>query len=287
MTPFEYHRAASLDEAIERLAADPEGTRLLAGGTDLIVFMTDGKLAPRTLLDPKPIAELRGIAVNGGVSIGGGTTMRAIEQDATILRDYRGLATGAGEVGSVQIRNRATLGGNLGTSSPAADTPPALLAHGAMVEIAGPAGRRSIALGEFFTGPGRNILAPGELVVAVHLPPVGRRSGSVYVKLAARRAMDIAFVGVAGYVSLADDGTVESIGLGLGAVAPTPVAVDLSMLVGGRLDDEALAAAAEAATAACSPISDQRASAEYRRAMVGVLTKRTLRGAAAQAEARP
>ncbi|MBI2300339.1 MAG: xanthine dehydrogenase family protein subunit M [Armatimonadetes bacterium] len=288
MNAFDYERVATLDELVAALAGDPDGTRLLAGGTDLLVFMADGKLAPRKLLDPKRVPELNGISHNGTLRIGALTRMRDVELHPLVRSRYTALAQGAFEVGSVQIRHRATLGGNLGTASPAADTPPALLVHDAVVKLRGPDGVRKLPLGELYRGPGQTVLAPGEVIVAVKLPEHPARTGSWYIKLATRKAMDIAFVGVAARVTLAEDGRVAEARVALGAVAPVPLlaAEAGAAVTGSRLEDAALAAAAEAAMAASSPISDKRCSAEYRRAMVGVLTKRALRQAAALAEKR-
>ncbi len=286
MTGFDYVRAESLAEVSQRLAADPDGSRILCGGTDLLVFMFDGKLRPRTLVDPKWVPGLDTLAVNGGAIIGPCVTMRRLERDAAVRDSFAALADGAGEVGGVAIRNRATLAGNLGTASPAADTPPALLAHGAVLDVQGPDGARALPLSEFYAGPGRHHLRTGELIAAIRLPAVPRHSGSAYLKLATRKAMDIAFVGVASWIALHDDGTVAAARFGLGAVAATPLVVEGGFLTGRVLDDEAVEAAAAAAMAACSPITDQRASAAYRKAMVGELTRRTLRTAAVRAEGR-
>lgn len=285
MTPFAYQRVESVDELLDRLAEDPEGSRILAGGTDLIVFMTDGKLAPRTLVDPKAIAELNGIHVNGGVRLGALTTMREIERHPELRRRYTALAAGAHEVGSVQIRCRATIGGNIGTASPAADAIPGLLVHGAIAHLASREGTRQVPVAELFVGPGRTNIQPDEALTSLQLPAVPPRTGSWYIKLATRKAMDIAFVGVAARVTLNEDGTVAEAAVALGAVAPTPMLARAAgeLLAGSPVTDEALAAAAEAAQQAASPISDRRASAAYRRAMVGVLTRRALAQAAARA----
>lgn len=286
MAGFEYVRATSLAEVSARLAADPDGTRILCGGTDLLVFMFDGKLRPRTLVDPKRIGGLDALQVNGGATIGPCVTMRRLERSPEVRAAFGALSDGAREVGGVAIRNRATLAGNLGTASPAADTPPALLAHAAVLDVQGPHATREVPLSAFYAGPGQHTLAPGELIAAIRLPAVPLASGSAYLKLATRKAMDIAFVGVASWVSLHPDGTVAAARFGLGAVAATPLVVDGSFLAGRALSDEALEAAAEATMAACSPITDKRASAAYRRAMVGELTRRTLRTAEARAEGR-
>lgn len=287
MDAFEYVRAASLDETLAELAKAPDDTRLLAGGTDLLVFMMERRLTPRRLIDIKHLPELQGCESNGTLRLGSLTTMRTLERDAAVRRDYGALADGAAWVGGMQIRNRATVGGNLATASPAADTPPALLAHDARVTLRGVTGTRTVPLAEFFIGPGNTVLERGEVIESLHLPASAERSGSRYLKLAGRHANDIAFVGVAAYVALADDGTVTEAALGLGAVAPTPVRVDLTeLLAGERLTPAALDAAAVAARAASSPISDVRCSADYRLHMVGVLTQRALAQAAERADSR-
>ncbi|NUQ01786.1 MAG: FAD binding domain-containing protein [Armatimonadetes bacterium] len=174
-----------------------------------------------------------------------------------------------------------------GTASPAADTPPALLALGAVVEVLGSLGPRAVPVAEFFAGPGQHNLQPGEVITGVKVPAPAARSGSAYLKLGTRKAMDIAFVGVAAYLALEDDGTVAEARVGLGAVAPTPrLAAGMTEVLSGRpLDDEAIELAARTAMESASPITDRRCSAEYRRAMTGELTRRALRLAAARAEA--
>ncbi|HIE51295.1 MAG TPA: xanthine dehydrogenase family protein subunit M [Armatimonadetes bacterium] len=289
MARFEYFAPTSIEEVIRLLQEHGKEAKVLAGGTDLLVFMRDGRVKPRWVID---LTRVEGWAYlteteEGGVRIGAMTTLREIEISPLLQARYTALVQGAREVGSVQIRNRATLGGNLCTSSPAADTPPSLLTFDATVRLRGPAGERLVALSEFFTGPGENVLQPAEVLVEVLLPPLPPRTGSHYLKLSTRRALDLAFVGVAARVTLAEEGeTLAEVRLGLGAVAPTPRRVEAveELLRGQPLTEETLARAAKVAQAAVQPITDVRASAEYRRAMVGVLTKRALQRAYAAAQ---
>jgi carbon-monoxide dehydrogenase medium subunit len=194
-----------------------------------------------------------------------------------VLGKYPGLAQAARELGSIQVRNRATIVGNICRASPSADTLPPLIADGATVGIHGPAGERSVALEAFFTGPGKTVLAPGELVTAVVVPPPPPRTGKHYLKHGRRKAMELATVGVG--VTLTLDGEVcREIRIALGAVAPTPVRARQAedALCGRTLDGATIEAAARIAMGECRPISNVRGSADYRREMVGVLTQRAI-----------
>ncbi|MFN3652051.1 MAG: FAD binding domain-containing protein [Armatimonadota bacterium] len=278
MNSFHYLEPRSIDEAARLLREHGAGARILAGGTDLIVQMETGRRQPETVVYLGRIPELRGIeTADGGLRIGAGATLRQVENHPVVRERYPSLSRGCAEVGSVQIRNLATLAGNLCNASPSADTSPALLAYDAAVEITGgSAGSRVVPVGDFWTGPGRTVLEPGELVTAIRLPtaPAGRRD--FYTKLAVRKAMDLAMVGVC--VALVPDGDrAHDVRIALGAVAPVCLrAVDAEAAVerGGAAASDEAAALAEAAV---SPIDDQRASAAYRREMVRVLTARALR----------
>jgi carbon-monoxide dehydrogenase medium subunit len=245
--------------------------------------------APQAVVDIKRIAgfdELR-LDAKSGLTIGAAVTMHQLEQHAAARRQYPAVVQGAEVVGSVQIRNRATLVGNVCNAAPSADTAPPLLALGARVRIAGPGGRRSLLLENFFTGPGQTALKPGELVTAVQVPPPQGRSGSAYVRHTTREAMDIAAVGVGVALRLGRRGAVcEEIAIALGAVAPTPMRARQAekLLRGQELTPERIAAAAECAAGEARPISDVRASAGYRRELVRVLTQRMI--AAAREDAR-
>jgi len=197
-----------------------------------------------------------------------------------VLAKYPGLAQAARELGSIQVRNRATIVGNICRASPSADTLPPLIADGATVKMFGPAGERTVPLEGFFTGPGKTVLAPGELVTEIAVPPPPPRTGKHYLKHGRRKAMELATVGVAVSVTL-DADTCRQIRIALGAVAPTVIRARQAedTLRGRALDGAAIEAAAQIAMGECRPISNVRGSAEYRREMVGVLTQRAIRQA--------
>jgi CO/xanthine dehydrogenase FAD-binding subunit len=288
---FQYHAARTLDDALKLLAEHRENARLLAGGTDLVLMMTDRAVAPDHVIDINAIPELTRYewTGDGGLTFGAATPFRRLETDGQVRDKLPGLAESASEVGSWQIRNLGTVGGNLATASPSAEIAPILLALDAEVELASTRGRRSLPLREFHTGVRRTVMEPDELLLEIRVPSAGQRSGSHYIKLKEREKMDIAFVGVASVIELeAGDGVVKSARIALGAVSPTPmrVAEAEAKLKGQKADDALLAEAGRLAAAAAKPISDVRASADYRREMVNVLTQRTLRQALEIARAR-
>jgi carbon-monoxide dehydrogenase medium subunit len=259
-------------------AAGPTA-RLLAGGTDLLIQQEIGRVRAETMVYLGRVEELRGIEFDAGrgLRVRAGVTLREIECHPAVREQYPALRRGAAEVGSVQIRNLATLAGNLCNASPSADTFPALLAYDAEVEIAGPDGARAVPVAEFWRGPGRTDLGPGEIVTAIRLPPPPAGLRSFYQKLAVRKAMDLAMVGVC-VTALPQDGNAARVRIALGAVAPVcfrPTAAE--ELVQGHGGVDRIDEAAAAAENACAPIDDQRASAAYRREMVRVLTRRGLR----------
>jgi len=279
MRAFAYERPDRLTDALSLMAAGEGSVRPLAGGTDLIIRLRDGTLQPRTVVDVKGIAEfapeLR--VEDGWLRIGARTTMTDLLRDERIRRDYTALVEAAAYVGSVQIRNRATLAGNICNASPAADTAPALLVYGARVVAVGQGGRRTIPLDAFFVRSGVTTLAPGELVEAIELPlPSGRR-GAVHARRTRRRGHDLASVTLA--VAIGEDGVTR---LSYGSVGPRPVvAVDET----GILADPGAADAAKRerlealfADAAPSPTS-MRASPEYRLAMLRVMGLRAVAAA--------
>ena len=281
MRDFDYHAPRTLDEALQLLATHREKARVLAGGTDLVMMMTDRVVAPEQVIDIKNVAELTRYewGGDGGLTIGAATPFRKLEKDEKLKETISGLAEAASEVGSWQIRTLGTVGGNLVTASPSAEIAPMLLALEADAEIAGPKGRRTVPVGQFHTGVRRTVLEPDELLVSIKVPAPQGRTGSHYIKLKEREKMDIAFVGVASVVELeGNDGVVKSARIALGAVAPTPIRCGEAeaKLKGQKLTDELLHEAGRLAAQAAKPISDVRASAEYRREMVDVLTRRTL-----------
>ena len=277
MHTFAYARPTKLAEAVALLEAHGSDARLLAGGTDLIIRLRDGTARPRVVIDIKRIAEMRpSIREEAGcLVIGAGTVMSDIAADERVRRSYPALAEAAAVVGSVQIRNRATLAGNVCNASPAADTAPALLVYGARVVAVGPAGMRCIPIDGFFVRSGVTTLASGEIVTAIELPAPERAMGAVHVRRTRRRGHDLASVTLCCGVDAA--GVTR---LAYGSVGPRPVVgVDES---GVLADPAALDAAREAiferlfADASPSPRS-MRASPDYRLAMLRVLGARALR----------
>lgn len=278
MRAFAYERPTSLADALALLAED-SSARPLAGGTDLIIRLRDGTLLPRTVVDLKGIAEFsRDIRVEDGwLRIGARTTMTDLLRDERIRRDYTALAEAAAYVGSVQIRNRATLAGNICNASPAADTAPALLVYAARVVAVGQGGRRTFPLDEFFLKSGVTTLRPGELVEAIEMPlPRGRR-GSVHARRTRRRGHDLASVTLA--VLIGEDDVTR---LSYGSVGPRPVVVadESGVLADPSSSHAALRERLDALfiDAAPSPTS-MRASPEYRLAMLRVMGLRAVAAA--------
>ncbi len=285
MRSFALFEPTTIEEASSLLAENGGKTTILAGGTDLLVGWKEGIATPKSVVSLAQISGLDSITYDEktGLSIGGMTKMRAIEQSSTIRNRYTALAEGASEVGSIQIRNLATLGGNICNASPAADTVAVLLVFGAQLKIASTYGERTIPIRDFFVGPGESSLQHGEIVTRLVCPPRPDKSGSHYIKQKIREVMDLAFIGVAASVELAH-GVVADVKIGLAAVAPTPIrATDAeNILKGNSLSESILEQAASAAAEQSSPISDLRCSAEYREDMVRVLTKRTIQASAAR-----
>lgn len=271
---FAYARPRGLDEALALLAETPEARPLL-GGTDLIVGLRKGKLRPPLVVDLKHIDELRpGITErDGALRVSAGTVMTQLIRDARIQRQFPALVEAALTVGSIQIRNRATLAGNLCNASPAADTAPPLLVCGARVEVAGAGGRRIVPVEELFVGPGQTSLKGGELVTAVELPLPGGPLGSAFERLTRRRGVDLATINLC--CSVSASGITR---FAYGAAGPRPfLVVDESgtLADAGRRADEQ-EAVLRSLTARATPISNVRATREYREAMLVVLSRRAL-----------
>ena len=285
MRPFDYLAPKSLPEALQIMASRPKALPL-AGGTDLLVQMKEGGRLVESLVSLKRIPEVHQLMQNGNLILGAAVTAGQIAASGRIRADYTALAHGAGLIGSVQIRNMATVGGNLCNAAPSADTAPPLLVLDAQVVIASTQGERTVPLEEFWLGPGQTVLQPGELLKEVIVPYPLPRSGSFYLRHTPRAWMDIAVVGVAASVTLAADDTIVEARLALGAVASTPIRAKAAeaLLVGQILTDEMLQAVGTAAAQEAKPIDDLRASAEYRQHLVKVLTQRALHGAVARAK---
>ncbi len=283
---LEIFQPSSVKEAGEILRDRGPGGHFLAGGTDLIIAIKEKGLAPKYIVDLKRIPSLANIQeqAHGGISIGALTTMRQVETSPIIGRRFPFLAQSAAEVGSIQIRNRATIGGNMANATPSADVAPALLALEAKATVAGKSGERVIDLEHFFRGPGETAMEPGEILVEIFIPPVGSGLVGEYIKFSPREMMDLATIGVAVTLILGEkEKRVEQVRIALGAVSPTPMRARKaeSTLSGQVLTEELANQAGHEASMECRPISDVRASADYRREMVRVNTKRALLNAAA------
>lgn len=275
-----YHKPMTFADAA-RVAASATGvTRFLAGGTDVLVQLRAGTVTPDDLIDIKHIPGVHEIVRtgDGGWKIGVAVSGAEMGAHQALVADWPGVVEGMELVGSTQVQGRATLTGNLCNGSPAADGVPGLVAANATVEITGPNGKRSVAVADVPTGPGKTQLKPGEVISAILLPPRGKHGGDAYLRFIPRTEMDIAVVGAA--VNLRLDGDrISEARVSLGAVAPTVLLVPeaAKAITGTTLDDAALAALAKAAEAACKPIDDKRGTIEFRTEVAGVLARRAAR----------
>jgi carbon-monoxide dehydrogenase medium subunit len=281
---FDYAAPKSIAEAVGLLAQKGERARLLAGGTDIIVQVRENRRDLDLLVDAKAIPELNELNFDAkrGLTLGAAVPCYRLCEDKAIARAYPGLIDGASLIGGVQIQSRASVGGNLCNASPAADAVPALIAYEAVCVIAGPNGSRELPVEKFCVAPGKTALGPNEFLVSLRLPAPKPHTGGHYQRFIPRNEMDIAVVGVAAVLTLDDSkGKCLSARIALAAVAPTPllVADAGAALAGSKLDDVSINKAAALAQAAARPISDMRGDADYRRHLVRVLTRRTLRTA--------
>ena len=281
---MKYAAPTTVDEAIGILAGDADA-RVFAGATDLIPQIRSGRPEPSVLVDLKNIDRLVGTTESGGTwTVGAATPTSTLTHDAAFTGLFPGLSEASGLIGSDQIQNRSSWGGNLCNGSPAADSVPSLVANGARAVVVGSNGERTVGVDEVVTGPGQTSLAADEFIVEFQVDAPPPNTSDAYLRLIPRTEMDIAVVGAA--VRLTMDGdTVTDARVVLGAVAPTVVRVPdaEAALVGSTLDDATLAAVADAASAACNPIDDKRGTIEYRRQVAGVLAKRAAKIAAERA----
>jgi CO/xanthine dehydrogenase FAD-binding subunit len=290
MTSLRYEAPSSLGDAIALLAQASGASRILAGGTDVIVQMETDLIEPDLVVDIKKIPELRGIVIeNGGFRIGAAVTGMELTDHSGFCKAWPGVVDGVKLIGSMQIKGRATMGGNLCNASPAADSVPALIAAGVIARIFGPNGARDVPVQGIPVGPGKTSLAKGEIVVSFLFPTRPSCSGDAYLRMTPRTEMDIAVVGVGVNVMLDADSVCSAARVSLGAVAPTVLLVEEAgaALVGSRLDAQALDRLAQAAAAACRPIDDKRGTREYRIKVAGVLAKRAASLALTRARQNP
>lgn len=272
-----YHAPASVEDAVAALAKGNGDARILAGGTDLLVQLRSGRLSPQQIVDVKNISEMRDISVESDkIRIGAAVSGAELGEHKAVCDEWPGVVEAFELIGSTQIQGRATMGGNLCNASPAADSVPALIAAAAICVVAGPSGRRQVAVEDVVTSPGKTSLANGEFVLEFELPRRAANSGDAYLRFIPRTEMDIAVVGAGVNLSLDSAGVCERARVGLGAVAPTPLLVEAAAnaLIGTSVDETALNNAAAAASAACNPINDKRGTIEYRTKVAAVLVRR-------------
>jgi aerobic carbon-monoxide dehydrogenase medium subunit len=282
-----YEAPGTLDQAINILKTHGENARPFVGGTDIIIQLRAGLRRTEHLVDVKKIKELNTLSFDAkkGLRLGAAVPCIEIYENDQMRRHYPGLTEAAHLIGSLQIQNRASVGGNLCNGSPAADTTPALIALGARARVVGPKGEREVPVDTFVVSPGRTVLQPGELLVDLLIAPPPPHSSDAYLRFIPRNEMDIAVVGVGAALTL-DGDKVTAARISLGAVAATPLLASKAAdaLIGKKLDDASLEAAGRAASDATSPIDDMRGTAEYRRHITGVLTRRAVSIAAERAK---
>ncbi|MEE8305047.1 MAG: xanthine dehydrogenase family protein subunit M [Candidatus Tectomicrobia bacterium] len=281
MKNFEYHDPKTVSQAVRLLRKHQGAAKALAGGTDLFLRMRHRALMPDVVIDLKRIKALSGLRYSGqkGLRIGAAVTHAEVEDHPSVRRHYGALAESASWIGSLQTRHRGTVVGNLCNASPAADTAPALIAYRAEVKIVGPDGQRQLPIDAFFRGPSQTVLEPDEIVTELLVPPPQGKHGWGFLRRT-RTAIDIALVSSSAVIR-ADNGVCREVGIGLGAVAPTPLrAAEAESLLRGQQPTETLVTeAGRIAAAGCRPISDVRCSADYRKDMAEVLTRRCLQSA--------
>ncbi len=276
---FNYLEPTTITEALSLLSRYNGKARVLAGGTDLMVQMRDKTIAPEYVVDIANVLGLDYISYDEkrGLRIGALTTLRTVERSEIIRRVYPVLSQAAGKVGSVAIRNMATIGGNLCNAAPSADTAPGLIGLSATVKIVGIKGEREVPAESFSTGPGCTICDTGELLTEIQVPIPASGTRGIYLKLR-RTAVDLALVGVAIVMVLEAEKVCREIKIVLGAVAPTPIRSRYAeeVLRGKKIEPALIEKAAQVACDEARPINDVRASAEYRKRMVGILVRRAL-----------
>ena len=288
MQAVKYARASSVDEAVTLLRDGGDTARVLAGGTDVIVQARERRRHIELFVDIKHIPELTSLTHegDGGLTVGAATPLYRIYGDTEVVRRFPALAESTHVIGGKAIQGRASLGGNLANASPAADSIPAMIVLAGVARVAGPGGAREVPVAEFCSGPGRSVLQPGEFITSIRFPPPAAGSGQAWERFIPRNEMDIAVVNAATYLAFDGDVVTEA-RFALGAVAATPLSVPAAAeaVVGRRLTDETIAAAAEAARQTATPISDMRGTIRQRKHLVGVLTEHVIRRAVARARA--
>jgi carbon-monoxide dehydrogenase medium subunit len=288
LKPFEYLAPDSLSEALHALSNGHGEVKILAGGTDILVQLRESRAQADLVLDVKRIPELTAIEYDpkNGLRLGAAASCAAICHHPDVLAHYPGLVDAFALIGGVQIQNRASVGGNLCNASPAADSIPALIVHRAVCRVAGAGGERTVAVEDFCTAPGKNVLQKGEFLVSLHIPAPQAGFGAAYLRFIPRNEMDIAVVGAGAALTLDSEGQIASARIALGAVAPTPLLVSAAgdFLTGKAPTTENFAAAAHIAGQAARPIRDMRGTVEQRRHLSEVLARRGLENALERAK---
>jgi len=279
LNSFDYARPVSLAEAVQLLSDRGSGARVLAGGTDLLVQMRAGRKEANLVVDVKRIPEMLDLNCDPreGLTLGAAVPCYQIYRNAMVKKFYPSLAEVASIIGGTQIQGRASIGGNLCNAAPSADSVPLLIALGVTCRIASAGGMRDVAVEDFCAAPGQNVLRSGELLASLRFPPPAAGTGAYYLRFTPRNEMDIAVTGAGVSIEL-ENGVFRSARIALAAVAPTPLFVRDAgaMLAGKPVKDESIQMAAEAARQAAKPITDMRGTAEHRRHLCGVLTRRAL-----------
>ena len=288
MEAIDFATPKTIDEAVKLMASKGDRARMMAGGTDIIVQLRAGRRSLDLVVDAKGIPELNELSYSpqNGLTLGAAVPCYKIYQNEQVATAYPGLIDAASLIGGIQIQGRASIGGNLCNSAPSGDSIPPIITMGGTAHIVGPNGSREVPAEEFCTGPGQNVLQPGEILVSIHLPAPVAHSGTNYLRFIPRNEMDIAVVGVSSSVVLDPSGqNFVSARISLASVAPTPVlAKDAGDSLAGKPVSEAtIQEASEKAKADAKPISDMRGTVRQRIHLVGVLTRRTLNTAVERA----
>ena len=280
MRAIDYTAPTSLSEAVSIMAAHGDRARPLAGGTDVLVQLRSGRREVDVLVDTKKIPELNGIRLDdNGLQLGAAVACTQIYDDQAVVAAYPGLIDAASLIGSIQIQGRASIGGNLCNAAPSGDSIPPVITLGGEAHINGPNGWRTVPTEDFCTGPGRSVLEPGELLVAIQIPAPAANSGTAYLRFIPRNEMDIAVAGVSSTVVLDASGqNIQSARIALASVGPTPILATAAgdSLAGKVVSDDAIAEAGRLASEAATPITDMRGTIRQRHHLVDVLTRRTL-----------
>ena len=283
MKNFQYLAPDKLHEAAQLMAAHAGAAQLLAGGTDLLIFMRNGRKSPEVVIDAKKIPELTRLRLDADrLTIGAAVSCRTVWENKEISARFPALADAATLIGGIQVQGRATFGGNLCNAAPSADTVPPVIVYGATAHILSARGERDLPVEEICTGPGQTSLAPDEILVSLSIPAPPANSGAAFLRFIPRNEMDIAVANAAACVELDEAGaTFKTARIAIGAVAPTPlfVAAAGAALNGRPVNDDTIADAAHIARDAASPINDMRGTVEHRLQLVEVLTSRALRQA--------